>query len=145
MSTRRLQVFLSYFHCRPISTGVPLVAGHNKWSKVKRQKEVLDPKRSMVFAKIRNQLATAVKFGGGPDPALNSSLAKVLEKAKEARMPKASIDKCLNTSMVDTGERIMYEVRGKSGYLLLIETMTEPKHRHQTRSELKRILERNSG
>jgi len=121
------------------------VAGHNKWSKVKRQKEVLDPKRSMVFAKIRNQLATAVKFGGGPDPALNSSLARVLEKAKEARMPKASIDKCLNSSVVDTDVRIMYEVRGKSGYLLLIETMTEHKHRHQTRSELKRILERNSG
>jgi len=145
MSTGRLRIFAKYWQHHPISTGVPLVAGHNKWSKVKRQKEVLDPKRSMLFAKIRNQLATAVKLGGGPDPALNSSLAKILEKAKEARMPKASIDRCLNSSVVDTGERIIYEVRGKTGYLLIIETMTEPKHRHKTRSELKRILERNSG
>jgi len=45
---------------------------------VKRKEEVLDPKRSMMLAKIRNQLATAVKFGGEPDPALNSSFAKIL-------------------------------------------------------------------
>ena len=135
---------LSCLHYHLISTCTPLLAGHNKWSKVKRQKEVLDPRRSMVFSKIRNQIATAVKLGGGPDPTVNSLLVKAIEKAKEVKMPKSTIEKCLNSSSADTSERVIFEVRGSSGYLLLIETMTEHKHRHNVRAELKRILERNS-
>lgn len=135
---------LSYVHYHLISTSAPLIAGHNKWSKVKRQKEVLDPRRSIVFSKIRNQIATAVKLGGGPDPTINSTLARAIEKAKEVKMPKSTIEKCLNSSSADTNEKIIFEVRGSSGYLLLVETVTEHKHRHNIRAELKRILERNS-
>ena len=135
---------LSYLQYNLISTSSPLRAGHNKWSKVKRQKEVLDPRRSLVFARIRNQIATAVKLGGGPDPTLNSALAKAIEKAKEVKMPKSTIEKCLNSSSAETSEKYIFEVRGSSGYLLLVETVTEHKHRHNIRAELKRILERNS-
>lgn len=142
MSLRR-RVF-SYLHCHLISTSAPLRAGHNKWSKVKRQKEVLDPRRSLVFARVRNQIATAIKLGGGPDPTINSALAKAIEKAKEVKMPKSTIEKCLSSSSSDTSERYIFEVRGNSGYLLLVETVTEHKHRHNIRAELKRILERNS-
>lgn len=140
MSVRRI---IFCVHYRLINTNAPLTAGHNKWSKIKRQKEVLDPRRSIIFSKIRNQIASAVKLGGGPDPTINSALAKAIEKAKEVKMPKSTIEKCLNASS-DTGERVIFEVRGNSGYLLLVETMTEQKHRHNIRSELKRILERNS-
>ena len=134
----------SYFHYRRISTYIPLTAGHNKWSKVKRQKEVLDPRRSILFSRIRNQIATAVKLGGGPDPTINSLLARAIEKAKEVKMPKSTIEKCLNSSSTDASEKFIFEIRGNSGYLLLVEAMTEHKHRHNIRAELKRILERNS-
>lgn len=139
----RRRVF-SYLHYHLISTSTPLPAGHNKWSKVKRQKEVLDPRRSLVFSRIRNQIATAVKLGGGPDPSINSLLVKAIEKAKEVKMPKSTIEKCLKSSSADTSERAVFEIRGSSGYLLLVEAMTEHKHRHNIRAELKRILERNS-
>ena len=139
----RRRVF-SYLHCHLISTSTPLPAGHNKWSKVKRQKEVLDPRRSLVFSRIRNQIATAVKLGGGPDPSINSLLVRAIEKAKEVKMPKSTIEKCLKSSSADTTERTVFEIRGSSGYLLLVEAMTEHKHRHNVRAELKRILERNS-
>lgn len=142
MFLRRRVFFDLHYHL--ISTSVPLTAGHNKWSKVKRQKEVLDPRRSLVFSKIRNQIATAVKLGGGPDPTINSVLARAIEKAKEAKMPKSTIEKCLNSSSADTSERVIFEIRGNSGYLLLVECMTEHKHRHNIKAELKRILERNS-
>jgi len=59
-------------------------------------------------------------------------------------MPKSTIEKCLISCSTDTSERFIFEVRGSSGYLLLIETMTKHKHRHNIRAELKRILERNS-
>ena len=97
-----------------------------------------------MFSRVRNQIATAVKLGGGPDPTINSLLARAIEKAKEVKMPKSTIEKCLNSSSADTSERTIFEVRGSSGYLLLVETMAEHKHRHNIRAELKRILERNS-
>ena len=134
----------SYVHYHLISTYIPLAAGHNKWSKVKRQKEVLDPRRSILFSRVRNQIATAVKLGGGPDPTINSLLARAIEKAKEIKLPKSTIEKCLKSSSTDASEKFIFEIRGNSGYLLLVEAMTEHKHRHNIRAELKRILERNS-
>ena len=58
------------------------MSGHSKWSTIKRQKAVTDAKRGAVFTKLGNQIAIAAR--GGTDPAMNSSLAMAIEKAKAA-------------------------------------------------------------
>ena len=40
------------------------MAGHNKWSKVKRQKGVTDAKKAKVFAKLAREIGIAVRVGG---------------------------------------------------------------------------------
>ena len=70
------------------------MSGHSKWSTIKRQKEATDAKRGAVFTKIGNQIALAAK--GGTDPAMNSSLALAIEKAKSANMPAANIQRAID-------------------------------------------------
>ena len=69
------------------------MAGHNKWSKIKRGKAVEDAKRGAVFTKIGNQIAIAAR--AGTDPSTNSALAMAIEKAKAANMPGSNIDKAI--------------------------------------------------
>ena len=62
------------------------MAGHSKWSTIKRQKGKTDAARAKVFTKIGRELAVAVKFGGA-DPSANSRLRDAIAKAKAANMP----------------------------------------------------------
>jgi hypothetical protein len=49
------------------------MAGHNKWSKVKRIKGAIDAKRGKIFSKLAKEIAVAVRLGG-PDPDANVRL-----------------------------------------------------------------------
>ena len=41
------------------------MAGHSKWSKVKRFKGALDAKRGRLFSKLSKEITVAAKLGGG--------------------------------------------------------------------------------
>ena len=69
------------------------MSGHSKWATTKRQKAVVDAKRGALFTKIANQIAIAAR--SGTDPNMNPSLAMVLEKARQANMPKANIERAI--------------------------------------------------
>ena len=69
------------------------MAGHNKWSKIKRDKGVNDAKRGAVFTKIGNMIAIAAR--AGTDPSTNSALALAIEKARQANMPKDNIQRSI--------------------------------------------------
>ncbi len=45
-----------------------IMAGHNKWSKVKHIKGVVDAKRGRIFSKLSKELTLAAKHGGGRKP-----------------------------------------------------------------------------
>gem|GEM_PF-1745927 len=40
------------------------MAGHNKWSKIKRAKGALDVKRGKLFSRLSKEISIAVKLGG---------------------------------------------------------------------------------
>ncbi len=50
------------------------MAGHSKWSKVKRLKGALDVKRGKLFSKLSKEIVVAAKMGGG-NPSLNPRCA----------------------------------------------------------------------
>ena len=96
------------------------MAGHNKWSKIKRQKGVNDAKRGAIFTRIGNQIAIAAR--GGADPDMNPSLALAIEKARAVNMPNANIERAIG---------------------LIIETATD--NRNRTFPEVKTALVKNGG
>ena len=49
------------------------MAGHNRWTQIKRAKGAADARRGKVFSKLARELIVAAKEGGG-DPAHNAEL-----------------------------------------------------------------------
>lgn len=120
------------------------MAGHSKWATTKRQKAVVDAKRGAAFTKIGNLIAIAAR--GGADPASNPSLAMAIEKAKQANMPKANIERAI-ARVADKSaaqiEEATYEAYGQGGAGIIIEIATDNKNR--TFPELKSTLTKHGG
>ncbi len=120
------------------------MSGHSKWSTIKRQKGAADAKRGAIFTKIGNQIAIAAR--SGTDPATNSVLAMVIEKAKTANMPNVNIQRSIDR-VKDKGaaqlEEVTYEGYGPGGVGLIIEAATDNKNR--TFPEVRNVLTKNGG
>ena len=56
------------------------MSGHSKWANIKHKKEKTDSARAKIFTKIGKELTIAVREGG-PDPASNSKLRDLIQKA----------------------------------------------------------------
>lgn len=120
------------------------MAGHNKWSKIKRDKGVNDAKRGAVFTKIGNQIAIAAR--SGTDPSMNSALALAIEKAKAANMPTANIQRAIDRVADKNAaalEEVTYEGYGPGGVGIIIETATDNKNR--TYPDVRTALTKNGG
>lgn len=120
------------------------MSGHSKWSTIKREKGAKDAKRGAVFTKIGNQIAVAAR--GGADPAMNSSLALAIEKAKQANMPVANIQRAIDRVSDKNAavlEEVTYEAMGPGGIGIIIETATDNKNR--TFPDVRTALTKNGG
>ncbi|HEU4830902.1 MAG TPA: YebC/PmpR family DNA-binding transcriptional regulator [Candidatus Saccharimonadales bacterium] len=120
------------------------MSGHSKWSTIKREKGAKDAKRGAVFTKIGNQIAIAAR--AGIDPTMNSVLAMAIEKAKQANMPAANIQRAIDRVADKNAavlEEITYEGMGPGGVGIIIETATD--NRNRTFPEVRNALTKNGG
>lgn len=108
------------------------MAGHNKWSKVKRLKAVVDAKKGKVFSKFAREIVMAVKHGG-KDPDSNPRLRTALLGARAANMPNDNIDRAIKKGSGElegaTLDEITYEAYAPGGVAMLIECVTDNKNR----------------
>ncbi len=120
------------------------MSGHSKWATTKRQKAVVDAKRGALFTKIANQIAIAAR--AGTDPSMNPSLAMMLEKARQANMPKVNIERAIarvaDKSAAALNEEV-YEGYGPGGVGIIIEVATDNKNR--TMPEVRNALSKTGG
>ncbi len=120
------------------------MSGHSKWATTKRQKAVVDAKRGALFTKIANQIAIAAR--SGTDPNMNPSLAMMLEKARQANMPKANIERAIARVADKSAAALIeetYEAYGPGGAGIIIEAATDNKNR--TMPEVRNTLSKNGG
>jgi len=123
------------------------MSGHNKWSKIKRQKGAADAKRSQEFSKLARAITFAAKQGGG-DPDANASLRLVIDKAKQFNMPKDNIKRAIDKGTgkgaeAENFEEVIYEGYGPSGVAFLVKVLTDNKNR--TVSEIRNVFSRHNG
>ena len=108
------------------------MSGHSKWSTIKRKKGAIDAERGKVFQKLAKEIYVAAK-SGDTDPANNSALRMVIEKAKAENMPKSNIqnaiDKAKSKSSGEDYEAVRYEGYGPSGMAIMIDCLTDNKNR----------------
>lgn len=120
------------------------MSGHSKWSTIKRQKGVNDAKRGAVFTKLGNQIAMAAR--SGTDPAMNPTLAMVIEKAKHANMPMSNIERAIQRVADKSAaamEEATYEGYGPGGTAVIVECATDNKNR--TYPEVRNAFAKNGG
>jgi len=108
------------------------MAGHNKWSKIKRKKGVNDAKRGALFTKLIREITVAAREGGG-SVEFNARLRLAVETAKAASMPAENIERAIKKG---TGElegvdyqEVTYEGYGPGGVALFIECLTDNTNR----------------
>jgi len=121
------------------------MAGHSHWSRIKRKKGATDARRGRLWGKLSRIIIVAARGGG--DPKDNLALRYAIEKAKQANMPKDTIENAVKKGSgggdgVDY-ETILYEGYGVGGVALLCEALTD--NRNRTAPEVIKIFERHGG
>ena len=107
------------------------MSGHSKWANIKHKKEKTDSARAKVFTKIGKEITIAVKEGGG-DPASNSKLRDLIQKAKANNVPNDNIERTIKKALGGTGEsyeEVVYEGYGPSGVAVIVEATTDNRNR----------------
>ena len=122
------------------------MAGHSKWSKIKRKKAVNDAKRGAQFTKLIREITVAAREGGG-NPDFNPRLRLAVDTAKAASMPLENIDRAIKKGTGELEgvnyEEIPYEGYGPNGVALFIETLTDNQNR--TVADLRHTLGKHNG
>ena len=108
------------------------MAGHNKWSKIKRKKGVNDAKRGALFTKLIREITVAAREGGGSVD-FNARLRLAVDTAKAASMPAENIDRAIKKGTGElegvSYEEVTYEGYGPAGVALFIECLTDNTNR----------------
>ena len=108
------------------------MAGHSKWSQIKRTKAVVDARRGAVFTRIGREISVAARQGG--DPEGNFQLRTAIAKAKAAGVPASNIERAIAKGSgqgVETEqlESIRYEGYGPGGVAVLVEALSDNRNR----------------
>lgn len=123
------------------------MSGHSKWATIKRSKGAADAKRGQLFTKLGHEIAVAAREGGS-DPDANFRLRMVLEKARQAAMPKENIERAIKRGAGELKgegelEEVLYEGYGPSGIAILVEALTD--NRNRAVSEIRHAFSRLGG
>ena len=115
------------------------MAGHNKWTQIKRQKAAVDGKKSKLFSILARNITMEAKKAGGDRN--HSALRTIIEKARAANMPNDNIDRAIAKATgagAENFEEVIYEAYGPGGAAIIIEGITDSKNR--TSQEIKHLL-----
>ena len=122
------------------------MSGHSHWAGIKHKKAANDAKRGKVWSKVARMIIVAAKNGGG-DPSQNLTLRYAIEKAKQANMPKETIEKAIKKGTGEgttvTFEEVLYEGYAPGGIAIMVEALTD--NRNRTSPEIKKIFEKRGG
>jgi len=122
------------------------MAGHSHWARIKRKKGVTDSRRGALWSKLSRAVIVAAR-SGGPKPDENLALRYAIDKAKQANMPKDTIENAIKKGAGggDTAryETVYYEGYGSGGVAMLCEALTD--NRNRTAPEIHKLFERHGG
>ena len=123
-----------------------LMAGHSKWSKIKRQKAQTDKRKSKIWARLSRDITVAAREGGG-EPEMNARLFLAIDKAKAENMPKDNIERAIKRGVGEIQgedyEEVTYEGYAPGGIAVFVETLTDNTNR--TVADLRHLFSKSGG
>jgi len=122
------------------------MAGHSQFKNIMHRKGAQDKKRGKVFTKLIRELTTAAR-SGLPDPVANPRLRAAVTAARQANMPRDTIDRAIKRGAGgedgDHYEEIRYEGYGPGGVAVIVEALTD--NRNRTAGEVRTAFTRCGG
>jgi YebC/PmpR family DNA-binding regulatory protein len=122
------------------------MSGHNRWSKIKRQKAAMGATKGKLYSKVIKEITVAARLGGG-DPAGNARLRAAITAGREANMPNDSIQRAIKKGTGElegeSYEEVTYEGYGPGGVAVLVECLTD--NRNRTSGEVRATFGRGGG
>ncbi|OHC83925.1 MAG: transcriptional regulator [Rhodospirillales bacterium RIFCSPLOWO2_12_FULL_67_15] len=122
------------------------MAGHSQFKNIMHRKGKQDAKRAKVFTKIIRELTVAAR-SGLPDPAANPRLRAAMLAAREANMPKDTIERAIKRGAGgEEGagfEEVRYEGFGPGGVAIIVEALTD--NRNRTAGDIRTAFGKHGG
>src|SRR5690625_46441 len=122
------------------------MAGHSKWSNIKRRKFAQDAKRGKIFMRHARNIYVAAKEKGG-DPDMNPALRLAIEQARADNMPNDNIERAIKkaTGTLEGAEyeEVTYEGYGPGGIAVIVQALTD--NRNRTAAEVRHAFSKNGG
>jgi YebC/PmpR family DNA-binding regulatory protein len=122
------------------------MSGHNRWSKIKRQKAAMGASKGKLYTKVIKEITVSARLGGG-DPAGNARLRVAITAAREANVPNDTIQRALKRGTGELEgshlEEVVYEGYGPGGVALMVECLTD--NRNRTASDVRTTFNKGGG
>src|SRR6516164_7477531 len=122
------------------------MAGHSQFKNIMYRKGAQDKKRAKIFTKIIRELTTSARTGL-PDPAANPRLRAAVLAARQANMPKDTVERAIKRGAGggadEAYEEVRYEGYGPGGVAVIVEALTD--NRNRTASEVRSAFTKHGG
>ena len=122
------------------------MAGHSQFKNIMHRKGAQDVRRARMFAKLIREITVSAK-SGLPDPAANPRLRSACAAAREANMPRDTIERAIKKATGAAGGEDYVEVRyegyGPSGVAVIVEALTD--NRNRTASDVRSAFAKHGG
>jgi YebC/PmpR family DNA-binding regulatory protein len=122
------------------------MAGHSQFKNIMHRKGVQDARRGRLFAKLIREITVSARQGL-PDPAFNPRLRAAITAAREANMPKDTVDRAIKKASGAAGgedyTEVRYEGYGPAGVAIIIEALTD--NRNRTASDVRTAFAKYGG
>jgi YebC/PmpR family DNA-binding regulatory protein len=110
------------------------MSGHSKWSTIKHKKAAKDARRGKTWAKLIRQIEVAARGANTSDPEASPSLALAVQKAKDAEVPKDTIERACKRGAGELEgaaayEPAQYEGYASGGVAVLVDVLTDNRNR----------------
>lgn len=110
------------------------MSGHSKWSTIKHKKAAKDARRGKTWAKLIRQIEVAARGANTADPEASPSLALAVQKAKDAEVPKDTIERACKRGAGELEgaaayEPAQYEGYASGGVAVLVDVLTDNRNR----------------
>ncbi len=122
------------------------MAGHSQFKNIMYRKGAQDARRARLFTKLIREIMVSAR-AGLPDPAANPRLRAAIAAAREANMPRDTIERAIKRA---TGgeegviyEEVRYEGYGPGGVAVIVEALTD--NRKRTASDVRMAFSKHGG
>jgi YebC/PmpR family DNA-binding regulatory protein len=122
------------------------MAGHSQFKNIMHRKGAQDARRGRQFARLIREITVAARQGL-PDPAANPRLRSAVVAARQANMPKDTVDRAIKKATGGAGGEdysdVRYEGYGPAGVAIIVEALTD--NRNRTASDIRSAFAKHGG